>query len=53
MNVENYYKLESGDEGEDPGLVFIFCNKAKVHACMGLPAVASVNPPLQQGRNLK
>ena len=38
-------------EGDDPGLMSILCNEAKVHACMGLPTVDNLNPPLQQGRN--
>ena len=33
----------------DPGLVIVFKAAPDVHNCMGLPSVANLTPPLQQG----
>ena len=40
-------------EFDDPGIFFILAMEAKLHACMGLPAVANVTLSLQQGWNMR
>ena len=51
-------KEEWGDEtdDEDPGIIFVLwpsdTGATAVHQCLSLPAVANLNPPLQQGRRI-
>ena len=56
---ERVYDNEQEEEG-DPGLVIHYSSDSEVHQVLGLPAVAQLVPPLQQGvtpaesaRNLK
>ena len=41
---------------EDPGVVFILwptvTGATTIHACLGLPSVGNLQPPLQQGRRI-
>lgn len=52
--IPNY--TEDSTEDEDPGFFFILWPTAtgasSVHACVGLPSVANLRPPLQQGRSI-
>ncbi len=34
----------------DPGIVIILNSDSEVHTALGLPAVAALNPSLQQGK---
>ena len=38
------------DKLDDPRLLFALWPASTVHAVMGLPSVANIRPPLQQGR---
>ena len=44
---------EELNEHDDPGCIFIFSSDAEVHQVLGLPAVATLSPSLQQGKNKK
>ena len=35
---------------QDPGIVFVVASEDKIHQCLGLPAVANLQPTLQQGK---
>ena len=48
-----YQQANVEQEHDDPGLIFVLSSEAKVHACMALPAVANIRPPLQQGINMR
>ena len=43
-------------DDEDPGVVFILwpttTGATAIHACLALPSVANLHPPLQQGRRI-
>lgn len=48
---ENIMLLQEENEDEsDPGMIFIFSDPDDIHACLGVPAVAHLNPRLQQGK---
>lgn len=46
----NTYCWDNEDDDDDPGLIFKLVEPAQVHTCMAIPSVASVRPPLQQGK---
>ena len=35
---------------DDSGLIFKLEEPAQVHACLAMPSVANIDPPLQQGK---
>ena len=43
-------------DDEDPGIIFVLwpsdMGATAVHQCLSLPAVAHLDPPLQQGRRI-
>ena len=47
------HRYEEELETDDPGCIFIFNSDADVHRVLGLPVVATLSPPLQQGKNKK
>ena len=44
------------EDDEDPGVMFVLwptaTGAATVHACLALPSVANLRPPLRQGRRI-
>ena len=44
---------EDGLEHDDPGSMFILNSDMEVHQVLGLPGVATLSPPLQQGKKKK
>ena len=48
MNANTETDLCNNDD--DPGLMFRLAQSAQVHTCMAMPSLATVMPPLQQGK---
>ena len=52
----NYLPTKKEEEGksdfneDDPGLIFQLADHNKVHACLALPSVTTISPPLAQGK---